>query len=368
MRRKWIRRLAEFFLYVAVIGFLLPLFFIRPGVYEGPAAFPDMIYGKAARPFVYRTIMPSIVRALTIVSERAFGLAGMDLSVHPISRFGNWLMRATGAPETAMQYSHEYGICALVIAACFIGFARVLRRLILHFYPEYPRFVSHLAPILGLMVIPLLFFRYGNHMYDPMTLLVFTLSGYLIAKRRHLLYLAVFPLASLNKETAILLVLVFLVREAGVMPRRRLVLLSLWQLLSFVLIKSWLTYAFRGNPGSFVELHLLDHNVMLLGAPGFYLKTLAVVRPVAILVGHGWSDKPLFLRCSLVFCSVPLLTLAIFFGFVDELRGYYELYPFVLLLVIPTVVQAFGIDTTPTRGRIGDMPRLNPASSGWLPG
>ena len=359
MRWKWIRILAETFLYVAVVGFLLPLFFIRPGVYEGPAAFPDMIYGEATRPYVYRTLLPSTVRALAIVSERAFGLAGMDLSVHPISRFGGRLLGATGAPAAAMQYSHEYGICALVIAACFIGFARALRRLILHFYPEYPRFVSHLAPILALMAIPLLFFRYGNHMYDPMTLLVFTLSGYLIAKRRHLLYLAVFPLASLNKESAILLILVFLVREAGVMPRRRLALLSLWQFLSFALIKSWLTYTFKGNPGTFVDFHLLDHNAMLLGDPGFYLKTLAVVMPMAILVGHRWSDKPLFLRRSLVFCSVPLLGLAIFLGFADELRGYYELYPFVLLLAIPTVVQAFGIDTTPTRGRTGVI-RLGP--------
>ena len=364
MRRKWIRILAEVFLYVAVVGFLLPLFFIRPGVYVGADTFHDMIYGEAKRPYVYRTLVPSTVRALTIASERAFGLAGMDLSVHPISRFGRRLLYATGAPKAVMRYSHEYGICALVIAACFIGFARTLRRMILHFYPEYPRFVSHLAPILALMAIPLLFFRYANHIYDPMSLLIFTLCGYLIAKRRHLLYLAVFPLASLNKETAILLILVFLVREAGTMPRRKLALLSLWQLLSFALIKSWLTCAFRGNPGSFVDFHLLDHNAMLLGAPGFYLKTLAVVIPTAIFVGHRWNDKPLFLRRSLVSCSVPLLALAIFLGFADELRGYYELYPFVLLLAIPTVVQAFGIDTTPKRGRAGDTPWPRPASSG----
>ena len=98
----------------------------------------------------------------------------------------------------------------------------------------------------------------------------------------------------------------------------------------------------QGQPGSFVEFHL-NHNTQLLGRPGFYLKTLTVLIPAAVVVAHRWKEKPLFLRRSLVVCLVPLFVLAFFLGFADELRVCYEVYPIVILLMILTVMEALGI-------------------------
>ena len=358
------RKLIVVSLYAVALSSLLVLFFLRPGVYEGPNNFVNMIYGTAERPFVRRALTPSAIRCLVVVSERMLWSTERDLSTHPVSKLGDGLMRVTDAPETARGYAHEYGVCLLVAAGCFIGFGCALRGLIRHFYPEYPEFVSDVVPIVGLLAIPLIFFHYDNYVYDPMTLLVFASCAYLIVKRRHLLYAVVFPLASLNKETAVLLILVFIVREIGAAARRRAALFCLWQLVVFALIQLWLVSVFRENPGSFVEFHL-HRNATLLTYSGFYLKTLGVLTPITIIIAHRWREKPLFLRRSLVVCLGPLLVLAVFFGYLNELRGYYEVYPFVLLLMTPTLVEALGISSWPGASA---LPPADPRRHGHLLG
>jgi hypothetical protein len=310
-----------------------------------------LIYGSGPKPFVYRALTPVIVRHLALASEHAFSLTGRDPSTDPVTRLGRRLLLATGAPAAARPYAHDYGICALVAGACFVGFGFVLSGLIHHYYPEYPRFVSDIVPIVSLFAIPLIFFRYANYIYDPTTLLLFTLCLYLIATRHHLLYAALFPVAVLNKETAVLLIPVYFVREIRESGCRRFALLSLCQIVTFVLIKLWLASLFRNNPGSFVEFHL-HHNIEILAQSKLYLRTLAVLIPIAVLIAHRWREKPLLLRRGLVICLVPLVLPAVFLGYTDELRGYYEVYPIVVLLMIPTVMEALGISGSPHPGTL----------------
>jgi hypothetical protein len=203
--------------------------------------------------------------------------------------------------------------------------------------------------VLGLFAIPPIFFRYNNYIYDPMTLFVFTLCIYLIVKRHHLLYCLLFLAASLNKETAISLIPLFFIREVSTITKGRAILLGVWQVISFIFVKLYLAHEFQGKAGAFVGFHL-QHNLRLLGDVWFYLKTPMIVFPITILIACRWKEKSLFLRRGLVVCAILLFASAVFLGYVDELRGYYELYAMALLLIIPKGVKAYAPAGTPATG------------------
>ncbi|MCK4547995.1 MAG: hypothetical protein KAW17_11205 [Candidatus Eisenbacteria sp.] len=351
MYGQFIRWLTVVFLYVSVASVVLVVSLLRPGVHVGKGTFVDMIHGEAHRPYVYRTLLPSLVRAVGDASEPILAARQVDRNDTVIAGLAHRILWRTKAPKSAFEHKYEYGVCFAIQFLCILGFGVLLKLLSDAVYPDFPGFVSILGPVIALSVIPPMFFRYGQYIYDPMTLFLFALCVYLILVRRHVAYVAVFTIAVFNKETAILLIPVFALRERGLIPWRRLVALTLLQALLYVCVKLWLAHLYRENPGSFVEFHLLDHNVKLVTNPEFYVRNLIVLVPIVTLITHRWKEKPVFLRHSLVACSIPLVTLATFLGFVDELRGYYELYPFVYLLALPTLVEVLGIGVVEKESR-----------------
>jgi hypothetical protein len=185
-------------------------------------------------------------------------------------------------------------------------------------------------------------YDYYSHIYDFPTLLVYTLGLALMVHRRWRLFLLVVLIGCFNKETTVLLTLVFVIHfaRAGNVKFRQLLGV---QLLIFVVVKGALTVIFRDNPGSFVAFHLVDHNVYLLSP--YELPTALAWLALALVVFHRWSEKPPFLR-SAVWTVVPLVTMALFLGYLDELRGYYEAYPVVVLLASQTIANIMGTDVT----------------------
>jgi hypothetical protein len=114
----------------------------------------------------------------------------------------------------------------------------------------------------------------------------------------------------------------------------------------FGLIRAYLWIAFKDNPGPSVEFHL-DHNILLILDPlsKTTIGLLSVVLFCGMLVGYQWKYKPEFLRKGLLVTIVPLAGLALFFGYLDELRDFYEALPFIFLLSAPTIVKIFGIES-----------------------
>jgi hypothetical protein len=153
----------------------------------------------------------------------------------------------------------------------------------------------------------------------------------------------VFIVGCLNKETAILLPLLCAVNYRQRMDKSSLNKLILLQVLIFLLIKSTLTLVFIHNPGAVVEFHLFDHNLQLLGL--YQAKTIALWMGIAVVVMallfHHWSDKPQLLRDGVWIC-IPLVCCILLFGFVDELRDYYEIYPIIFLLVFHSMCDLSG--------------------------
>jgi hypothetical protein len=328
-------------LYASAASILLVLFMSWPGVYDGPANLVDMVEGTAERPYVGRLVLPALT-GLTVRAGDAFSDAtGVEWCRRVVAGVGGFVLRRTRAPGEAFEEAHTYGAYAAWSFLCFIGFGLLLRALVRSVYPAYPSWAADLAPIAAMVVTPLIFFRYVSFVYDPMTLLVFALCLWLIAERRLPLYLLVFPIAVLSRETALLLFAVLVVWEWGKISWGRLVALGLYHVAVFAGLRALVAHVFGGNPGTAAKFQVYV-NLEVASHAGFYVKTLLPLIPLGFLVIQGWREKPALLRRAFLVLGIPMVVLCLLFGSLGEMRTYYELWPLAFLLALHPAARAFG--------------------------
>lgn len=300
---------------------------VRMDGYER-AGFADALEGRAHRPFAYRALAPAVMRGVrALVPESVRAAADRWYAEH---RAGSRLLRKLGRKvDFERARFSDFAVAAAVLYAAILGFAWALRRLARALYRTEPGFLDALT-LFAVAGLPA-FFRYYSHLYDLPHLFLFTLCLALVAERRLGLYLAAFALTSASKETALLLVLVFALARREELPPRRLAVLVAAQIAIFAAVRAALLWTFRDNPGGLVERHL-EHNLFL---PPWGFAEATALGLVAVAVARDWSAKPALLRHAL-WILVPLLGLGAIWGYLDEYRIYYEVYPVVLLLVAPT--------------------------------
>ena len=105
------------------------------------------------------------------------------------------------------------------------------------------------------------------------------------------------------------------------------------QIVIYCIVRLILFYFFHENPGVFTNIRLLKHNLFLLPYPignavGYLLITISIL--------YKWGGEPLFLKCGL-WMLLPLVSLCLLCGWLEELRDYYEVYPVVILLMVHTI-------------------------------
>lgn len=170
--------------------------------------------------------------------------------------------------------------------------------------------------------------------YDVPAVFFTTLGLLLMAQRRFTLYLAVFTLATLNRETSVFLTLAFVLTLWDALPRRRFAVLVASQIAIWLALRGFLSWMFALNPGHPVEWHYTTNwNALthLFSAP----PTLALASAMVALVGM-WAIgaatrrfQPAFLRrASGVFW--PFMASMSIVGVLSETRLYSELIPILL--------------------------------------
>jgi hypothetical protein len=335
--------LAHILLLTIVSGYILAIFLKPPGHYFGNrmfslgintyyrAKFIDMVEGRAYKPFVYRTLLPSTVRLLSSVTPEGFqrGLSNFvekhDFTAEAFDKL-EW--------ETSAAYS--YLLACIFMWLSYIGFAHFSSKLIIQTCNIQETFVSQSGlAILALVGLPP-FFKYGSFVYDPTQLLLFAALLYFLAKGSLKPFLILFPFACVNKETAVVLIPVGWFVWRDIYSRGKRIVLLAGMLFIYVVIKGAISHAFQSNPGSFVEFHLLDHNFRLISR-GWGFTALFLWLSLLVLLTYKWRQKAYFLRASFLCILSPLVGLALFMGYLDEWRGYYEAYPVALGLIVDSV-------------------------------
>jgi hypothetical protein len=299
----------------------------RPGItgyYR--AELEDMVYGRAYRPFVQRALVPLIVRNCTLVvphSAKSFLQDKFNAS-QTIKKF-QW------NPE----YAAEYLITMAIMYMSFIAFLLILRNFILCFL-GLSASASHLAVFFIAILLPATFV-YKVYIYDFPQLLLFTSCLLLLYKQSWLPFYPVYVLGCINKETTVLVPLVFLFWMGTKSLKGSVLLHFLVQLVIGIAVYLVISHIFRNNPGGGTEWHLVRNltKPFVLGGFGklrLLLFLLAVILPVWKL-----KQSPLFLKRSLLAIFPLLICLTVFFGQIDELRDYYEALPVVYTLSLAAI-------------------------------
>jgi hypothetical protein len=317
--------------YVLVI-FIRPVSNAHVGInfYER-SKFLEMVHGTAYKPFVYRTLLPTTVHLISIVTPNQYRhvfeeVIGQQYS--SLFMFFGW--------ETSAAY--EYVIAFILMLVSLMGFSHYSAKLVMRTCKleegQKTRVLLATSILLGLPP----FFRYTSFVYDPPQLFLFTMALYFLAASEYRNFVLSFILCCINKETAILLITLY----AFLQYKRHLPIQHYWSLLVVLLvlyvgIKSSISYAFRLNPGAFTEFQF-SHNLDLL-TRGWSLANIAVVLTLLGLLFYQWKEKPLFLKVSFLCIFPPLITLALFLGYIDEWRGYYEAYPIAFGLIVDSLLR-----------------------------
>ena len=308
-----------------------------PGMNVNPhARFLMMIQGKADRPFAYRMLLPTTVRL--IVAVLPSGSREALLRKLGDSPFVSDFLREA---RLEMVLLPEILVCAALIYLSLVGFLIALRYLYRGLYRGPPA-AADAVTIAALLLIPS-FYRHATYMYDFPTLFLFTFGLALMVRRKFPAYLLVFVLGCANKETTIFLALVFALyfRGDARLSRRSYGKWLGCQIAAFGIIKGWLHYVFRNNPGAPIEFHLLDFN-LVLPPPDAPLGSAFALLAIAFLIAHKWGEKPRFLRRAMWLLG-PFLLLALFAGYLDEFRAQFEMLPILLMTAAYSVAQLLGV-------------------------
>ena len=326
MKKIFINKYFYFFVVLFISAYVLFAFVKHPGMnwYER-AMVHDMIYGSAWKPFVYRTLLPTSVRIVTSVIPES-----VKNEISNAVSNTDWMKLGFSKFKWETEYATEYFIACCFMLASLVGFAFTFRWFMRSIYPS-PDWFSNLFTYISLLGLPAIF-QYYSYLYDFTTLFLFTLGLVLMYKQKWNAFLIVYFLACINKETTILLTMIFAIYffNENRFDRKLFNKLIVIQLIIFVIVKTSLYFIFINNQGGIVEFHLFDYNVRILSR--YSLTIFAVIAGILLLLFYKWNEKPEFLKSSL-WAAVPLLVLSLFFGVIDELRDYYEVYPsFALLL------------------------------------
>jgi len=275
---------------VALVSFCLSCFFWIPS----PQA-DEFVSLTLYKPFVYRQLVPMLARAI------------MGLGVP-----ANWAI-------------------VIIMTISGVGFFYALRALTRHFYPD-----TNDLYIFTLFVCGSLLFRDRSLPYDWMTACLFSLALLFLAQDKLLAYCLLFPVVCLNRETAFLLIIFYLFYDHDIRIGRD-VAIMLYQVLVWFGVRLSLMYIFRNNGGSDAWFMPLHNFQVFFSNPLHSLLHIIIAGVILFWVFKDWYSKPYNLRLAFSIFAPLLLVMYWVFGQPFEVRVMWEVYPVIVLLMLPSL-------------------------------
>jgi hypothetical protein len=290
-------------------------------LHESRVSLERYLDGTAHRPFIYRQLVPRAILMLrTIVPDavaRPIATSGM---------FKHLMVKAREGVDPVI-YLH----LTAILMAFLAGYAIVGQRLWMRLFPgsRYPE----LVPIGLLTLLTPFIAENTGHIYDFSVLFFMASLLYMIATRRHALYLLVFAIAMLNKETTILASVAYAACFAGRLPAKIFLAMMSAQALAFLLIYSGLGMYYADNPGSGMENWLREQFNWLFSSE--FSAFLAYLGGI-LLVAYRWPAKPSMIRRS-AWMFAPHLLLFVRGAYPGEFRNLYESVPLLSLFILRNI-------------------------------
>jgi hypothetical protein len=317
-------------LYLVIAG-------VITGIYIGNSNFNanvrdgyvHMVYQRVDKPFVYRILVPLMIRGTSKLIPDRF-----EQRINRRLPSGSTALAILRKLNWEPQYLSLYLIGVFFLYCFMIGFMVAFRELFKTFFLSSSSFLNFVPIIASICFLPLTRWTY---IYDIPSLFLFTLGFTFLARRKWTAFLVTFILGCLNKETILLLTLLFII-YFGLrrnLTKQLFFRLLFSQLIIFLVIKLILGILFKENGGRWVEFHLLDHNWGVISdwVGNYSANTFYLILLLMISVFYHWNEQPQFLRDGL-WILFTLIGLALVFGWINEWRDYLEAYPIIAALFL----------------------------------
>jgi hypothetical protein len=324
---------------MAVCAMVLNIFMQTRSLEEGSKSFglAAMLDGSAERPYVYRHLVPMIASnaAELIPAEDRDAFVKYHFDKYHLKQ--QYFGKAKYANQTiepwTPSYAIKYHFVYLMMFLSLVGLAYLLRFLGGALIQGTQLFVLTM-PILFLLLLPMSFIH-GDFFYDFPEL--FFLCGLLLAaaKSHYKWWVILLPLATLNKESNVLVPLLYLpmvVSNANSWRKKTSIIFSVVvSLAAYCYVK----FIFSGNPGG-TAVWQLGNNVEFWLTPGnyflwhdFYAPMIQFPRGINILyiallaslIGYGWKESPQEIRKLLIMALLINIPLWLVFCHYDEMRN-----------------------------------------------
>jgi hypothetical protein len=296
-----------------------------------PARFDSLMDGTAHRPFVFRQLVPQLARVIGLITPTSLDRILND-----------WAKETPFIGHMLMDFRARQGFVSeslaalLVMYACLVTYGLGIRYLWDGIYSN-PAWLRFVVPIAGFLLLPL-FFSHG-YVYDFATLACFAWGLGLMARGRWWPYCIVFFVSCWNRETTILLAMVFVAAYVGRLARPKFFALLAYQIGVACAVKVVLECVFGSNPGSTFQWHAFAiFREPLPISPGWIAIWLLFI------VSLAWRlrAKPHFLRRAATL-FIPLLAIYLLAGRPHELRIFYEFLPVATLLLVSSAASSLRI-------------------------
>ena len=308
-----------------------------------------MVDGTAARPFVYRQLLPTLAnwvdgRIPEKITDRLFTAKGHHgvpyrerLFDSPLAQSRTYFLRY------AIVYTLVFLFAWIAVQALYL-LGKSL---------GYPPATSALAAIAVILLMPYLLTG-GGYLYDYPELAFFALAAWMALEFDWWWIIPLAALAAWNKESFLFFVpaLYPLLRCRS----SRVTALAGTATLGLVcgLVYCYLRFRFQYNPGATVEINVMDQIRYLLHPSDQPLleKTYGLMLPrtlnpltvvlVVSLLWRGWRNLPQAIQRHAQIAAVINFPLFLLFGAPAELRGLSMLYVTLFLLLAANMKEWFG--------------------------
>jgi len=348
--RKISFKLALLLSFYLVASFIIVALLAAPILVDKRIGMITLSNFQGHRPFQYRVLMPLVIRAI----EAAIPIKVKDTVTRIAAPkiLANMENREVAIEKAEVISNHIFRSVLYIGLNILMMFLFLISlRLLASTLDIFPSLWIDIAP-LGMVLVMPIFYDCAVYMFDFPHLVLFTLGMYLLYKQNWALYLIVLGVSILNKETGILMVVIFAIVYISRMDRARFIKLLGIQIAIFLVIKISLYTIFRDLPGGFVEWRLGDNIEHLAKLSNYFRFTptgrsmllpinlniplprginLPMFVAIVLVVWYRWREKPLFLRKALGYLVV-VVPLALTMGLVFELRAYFDVLPIIYLL------------------------------------
>jgi hypothetical protein len=318
-------------------------------------SFQAMLDGTAHKPFVYRSLWPSVVNNLepllpTDLHESLSEKIAPRLKekfVDPLlyfygSRIPGLYERINSSWRTS-GYRVKY---VLTVSIMWLAFFSTL--LIIHHLGKKAggeAKINEVVPVGYALVIPTMFLN-GGFFYDFIEQFFMALALLMVLNKNVIGLFVVILLSQLNKETTVLLPIIILPVIMHNFGNKKGMALAGLLVAICSAIYAMVVTKMSANPGVSAEWHLFD-NIAFWSTSANYFKTadmhaiginlprmsLPVFLLILLLGGVFWGAKKA-LRSSALIGVVILLPLMATYGFRDEFRAVAMIFPLLCLLAL----------------------------------